>query len=1004
MVGSRHFRTLGLILLNFALVLHLHAGGSGLNTVVIVNQNSSNSCELGSYYCQQRRVPPQNVLSINWTGGNTLWGSNDLQTTLVTPLLNMLASEGLTNQINYIVLSMDIPFQTSDGPTVDSTTSALFYGLRLGDGTDPLGTTNSYAGSEGIFSRDMPAGSPGYSFLTTMITGYSLAQAEQLVDQGVASDGTFPQQPVVLAKSSDILRNIRYVFFNNTIFDVNVLGVSRIMQTNTDSVWWSSPCQGYETGLADFTVPGDMFEPGAIADSLTSYGGIIFGSTGQTNELAFIDAGAAGSYGTVAEPENDTQKFPNPEDYFYQARGFSLAESYYQCVNVPYLGLTVAEPLAAPFARTGSGEWATNVANAVLSGTTNLTVKFRAADGNHPLQQIDLFVDGVYYSTLTNLAPSPGNVLTVTLNGYPVTYTVPTNSTLSTVAAGLTARINAVTNATWVQAVPFGDRIELKSTALTSMAAPSFVASSISSNTPGLSYTVNYLPASTPPWMFSASLNKSGAYTMVAGIPSALPYVIQASTNLLNWQPIFTNNVPGLLNFTDDGSTNYPARFYRMAWPTPNLPPQLSAPQTVGAGGFQMNVASVSGQAWGIQISTDLVHWVSVFTNQSGGAMGYIDASAAVSSDRFYRAFLVNPTPPTFSVLNVATNINLVQVTNASLPYTVGVSSQGQWTGLETNFAIGQIQTTAASAIGSGNNLSTFLNSAQPAFLASQALGMGGYSAINTTPATNAWIRFSFTLTNGQVVVVGVTNQSGGNSIALANQLYNAINTNPFLEGSDGVTAGDFDNIQTSVSFNLYAQSPGYQAAQIQVRPQWYGVIMSGTSGTLTKNLSDLQYRNHLYVTAGAASLDSTFSLATTNLPDGYHELTAVAYEGSDVRTETQVTVPVQIQNSPLSATLTLLDLSNSAPVGGTYHIQVAANTNNVSLITLFSTGGALGTATNESTCTFTVTGTNLWGGLHPFYALVHTSSGLEYRTQTQWATLVDTSEAIEPAQAQQLR
>ena len=114
MVGSRHFRTLGLILLNFALVLHLYAGGSGLNTVVIVNQNSSNSCELGSYYCQQRRVPPQNVLSINWTGGNTSWGSNDLQTTLVTPLLNMLASEGLTNQINYIVLSMDIPFQTRE--------------------------------------------------------------------------------------------------------------------------------------------------------------------------------------------------------------------------------------------------------------------------------------------------------------------------------------------------------------------------------------------------------------------------------------------------------------------------------------------------------------------------------------------------------------------------------------------------------------------------------------------------------------------------------------------------------------------------------------------------------------------------------------------------------------------------------------------------------------------------------------------------------------------------
>jgi len=35
-----------------------------------------------------------------------------------------------------------------------------------------------------------------------MITGDSLAHAKQLVDQGVASDGSFPLQPVVLAKSS----------------------------------------------------------------------------------------------------------------------------------------------------------------------------------------------------------------------------------------------------------------------------------------------------------------------------------------------------------------------------------------------------------------------------------------------------------------------------------------------------------------------------------------------------------------------------------------------------------------------------------------------------------------------------------------------------------------------------------------------------------------------------------------------------------------------------------
>ena len=992
MDGSLQRRMFGMVLAGCALVCKLHAGGSGLNTVVVVNQTSSNSCELGNYYCQQRQVPPQNVLSINWPGGNTLWTSNDFQTNLVAPLLNMLATRQLTNQIDYVVLSMDIPFQTSFGSTLNSTTAALFYGPRLATGSDPFGITNSYAASEAVFRRAPPVGAPGYSFLATMITGDSLAEAKQLVDHGVASDGTFPQPPVVLAKSSDPYRNIRYAYFDNVIFNVNILGVSSILRTNSDLVAWPNSCLGYQTGLAQFSVPQGLFVPGAVADSMTSFGGIIFGSNSQTNLLAFINGGATGSYGTVAEPANDTQKFPNPQVYFYQARGFSLAESYYQSVNVSYLGLMVAEPLAAPFAQPGYGGWDTNLPNAVLSGTTNLSVNFNSRFGNHPLQQVDLFVDGMYFSTLTNLAPCPGNLLTVTLNGYPITYTVPANSTFSTVAAGLASLVNAATNATLVKALVHGDRIELRSIATNPMAVPFYVADSTPTNTPGLSYNVNYLPDTFPPQMTPGRPDKNGAFRMGVEIPSTLAYVILASTNLLDWQPIFTNDVPGLLNFTDYDSTNHPMRFYRMTWPVPDQPPQLSAPGIVGPGTFQLHVVSTPGQPWAVQVSTNLVNWVSIFTNQPGGAMDFVDAYAT-NSVRFYRAWLVPPVPPGFAVLNVATNLTLIQVSNAVQPYLVGVSTnQGPVTTLATNFVLGKIQITTASAMGSGNSLSTYLNASQPTFPASQAYGLQGYTVISNSLSTTAWIQFAFTKTNGQVVVVAVTNQSGGNSPALVGQLFTAINTNPSLQGSDGVLADDYVLNPGAVTFNLYARSPGYPASAIQVRPSKASqVIMSTPQGTLTQNLSDLQPRNHLYVTAGASSLALTFLLDTTTLADGYHELMAVAYEGSDVRTETQVTVPVQIQNSSLSATLTLLDLTNSVPVQGTYHIQVAANTDTASLITLYSTGGALGAVTNQSTATFPVAGTNLWAGWHPFYALVKTSDGLEYRTGTQWVQLIST-------------
>src|SRR6266478_381851 len=113
------------------LALRTWAGGSGLNVVVVVNQNSSNSVQLGNYYCEKRQVPPQNYLRINWPGGNIEWTNSDYQTYLLNPLISMLATNKLTNQIDYVVLSMDIPYRVQSVSNYpNSTTSTLFYGFK----------------------------------------------------------------------------------------------------------------------------------------------------------------------------------------------------------------------------------------------------------------------------------------------------------------------------------------------------------------------------------------------------------------------------------------------------------------------------------------------------------------------------------------------------------------------------------------------------------------------------------------------------------------------------------------------------------------------------------------------------------------------------------------------------------------------------------------------------------------------------------------------------------
>ena len=670
----------GAFLLNCLLAFSTAAGGSGLNTVVVINQTSSNSCEVGNYFCERRQVPPGNVLFINWPGGNIAWTNTDFQTNLLNPLLAMLASRQLTNQIDYVVLSMDIPFQTLNGSDVNSTTSALFYGLKNSSGPGAAGATNSYFASEQVFSQAQPASSPGYSFLATMLTGNSVAEAEHLVDQGVAADGTFPTQPVILAKSSDPTRNIRFSEFDNAIFDTRLRGDYQVQRANSDSPWGQTNLLGYETGLASCSVSSNTFVPGAMADSLTSYGGVIFGPNNQTTLLAFTGAGAAGSYGTVTEPDANLAKFPNPEAYFYQARGFSLAECYYQSLFVPYEGLIVAEPLSAPCQRPALGQWLGPVSNAVLAGTAPLPLRFTANDAGHPLQQIDLFIDGKYFRTLTNLAPQPGNQLNVTLNGSMISYVVPTNSTTETVAAGLAAALNNPTNAgeTMTMAAAYGDRVELQATAANPLAGSFYFSPGAVAGPASHYYRVVYLPGPIPPELTPLGRDFDGVFRMQLETPADVAGVVLASTNLVDWLPVFTNLPGGSLEFADLAATNYSRRFYRADALNPQPQLTLSVVGAAAGGGFALQVGSQTAVPYVIQASTNLSQWTSLFTNLPGGGMNFVDSQAAGLSRRFYRAVTLPPAAPppqVAALIDPAHGGPVLQINGAAQAYVIQSST-----------------------------------------------------------------------------------------------------------------------------------------------------------------------------------------------------------------------------------------------------------------------------------------------------------------------------------------
>lgn len=975
--------------------LSAYGGGAGLNTVVVVNQQSSNSVALGNYYCERRGVPPENLLRIQWPGGNVSWNYTDFQTSLLQPLLDAVATRQLSNQVDYVVLSMDIPFQTvlatSTSTNVNATTSVLFYGFKPEGGTNWSTTFSSYAASERAFRSIQPAS----GFLATMITGRSLAEARQLVDQGVNSDAQYPPGKVVLQKTSDPLRNIRYSEFDDTIFNVRLRGLPSILRTNSNSLPLQTNLLGYQTGLAQFAIPTNVFLPGSLADSFTSYGGVIFGPNSQTNILAFVAGGVAGTCGTVAEPYSTPNRFPNSQVYFYQARGFGLAESYYQSLNEPFLSLILGDPLTSPFEKACQARWAGLDPAEMQSGVIGPRVVISGCDDDHPIQQIDLFIDGKFYHTLTNTSPAAGNSVQVSFNGFPVSYTVPPNASLSSMAADLAAAINQpeVTNLTRVVAGARGDRIELQCldpgylTKTVFVPVPAPVAAS------GASYRLSYLPEDSPPRLAIPGFGPDGSPRLQLGCPANIPYVVEASTNLSLWTPIYTNFTAGLVKFVDHDATNYPSRFYRVYGRVPDPRPSLAASIAGNNSMLNLRASSGSSQPYVLEGSVTSGVWFPVLTNLAGGDIEFQD-SFTNHPGQFYRAEVMPSliAPPNFAPMTNSTGAAVLAVTQPTLPFLVECSTNQQtWLPLATNYAISGLQVTVASSQGAAPALTTYLTASRSKFLSSEAFGIRDYT-LQRTPALNSWLQLTMTRTNGSVVSVAVTNQVAGATITdLSRQLADAVNAAPALQGADGLRADDLTtDMFGDAHLNVYARSPGIEAGGFRVRLDASSPLRALPAGLVgVTNVANLRPRNHLYFAAGLENLTAKCELDTTALPDGFHELTAVGYDGSSVRGQSRASVTVCVSNSPLAATLELLDLPDGAPAGGTYHARVSANTASVAVTHLFSTGGWLASVTNQPAAEFSIAGSFLGAGRHPFFAIVETTGGQKYRTQTIWRRLV---------------
>ncbi|MDO8842927.1 TIGR03790 family protein [Methylicorpusculum sp.] len=184
---------------------------------------------------------------------------------------------------------------------------------------------------------------------TMMLAGNSFEDVKALIDRGIAADFSQPKGSAYLLKTADKARSSRAVFFPKIAEGFK--GVWPVFYMEKEFIKGQDDVMFYFTGLTQVPyINENRYPPGAIADHLTSAGGVLSGSK-QMNILDWLKAGATASYGAVVEPCNFPPKFPHPGVLMANyLRGSSLIEAYWKSVGMPGQGVFVGEPLARPFA------------------------------------------------------------------------------------------------------------------------------------------------------------------------------------------------------------------------------------------------------------------------------------------------------------------------------------------------------------------------------------------------------------------------------------------------------------------------------------------------------------------------------------------------------------------------------------------------------------------------------------------------------------------------------
>lgn len=313
------------------------AGLRAAQLAVVVNDDEPNSVEIGEYYRQVRDIPPQNMVHVRIPNRPRKLDAEQFR------LLKEQIDARLGPQIEAVLMVWTAPYAVE----CNSITSAYTLGLDSSLCQKPCAPSqpSAYFNS---FSAD-PRNDHGMR-LSMLLPTESVEQAKSLINRAKASGFSLPSANAFYLVTSEAARNSRAQFFPRPgLLPAKKLTIRTL---RADSIEDQKDIMIYQTGMAHVAKLDTLqFLPGALADHLTSVGGDLLGN-GQMSSLRWLEAGATASYGSVSEPCNYWQKFPNPTVLLrHYLSGASAIEAYWRSVAWPAQGVFIGEPLAAPYRR-----------------------------------------------------------------------------------------------------------------------------------------------------------------------------------------------------------------------------------------------------------------------------------------------------------------------------------------------------------------------------------------------------------------------------------------------------------------------------------------------------------------------------------------------------------------------------------------------------------------------------------------------------------------------------